>query len=67
MHVRSADGGFDDANKNVIAANFRNGDFFEPEPRLGAAFYDGFHRLLHDTKLGARMKRAMLILWVAHL
>src|SRR5258708_1346524 len=47
MYVRSADGRFKDANENIVTVGFRDWNFFEPKPRLGAAFHDGFHCLLH--------------------
>ena len=58
MYVGSADGCFNDADKHFVAADFGNGDFFEPESRLGPALHDGFHRFLHAIRLGAWIARA---------
>ena len=53
MYVGSADGSLDDADEDVVALDFWNGNFFEPKPRLGFAFHDGLHRFLHEMKLSA--------------
>jgi len=52
VNVRPADRGFQDTNKHVIAADFRDRNFFEPQSRLGLGLHDGLHHLLHDKKLG---------------
>jgi hypothetical protein len=51
MYVRSADGGLEDADEDVVARNFRNGNLLEPQSGLGFCLYDGLHRLLHKRKL----------------
>ena len=57
VHVGPADRRFQDANQHVVAADFWNRNFLQPEPRLGFGFHDRFHRLLHERKLGESGKR----------
>jgi hypothetical protein len=52
VNISSADRGFQDTNKDVIAAHFRDRNFLEPQPRLGFGLHDGLHHFLHDKKLG---------------
>jgi hypothetical protein len=52
VHVGAADGGLQDSDEHVVAADFRNRKFFEPQSRLGPAFHHGLHHFLHDKKLG---------------
>ena len=52
VHVGPADGGLQNADQHVIAADFRNRNFLEPQARLGPAFHHGLHHFLHDKKLG---------------
>ena len=49
VNVRPADRGFDNTNEHVIAGDFWNRNFFEPQPGLGFAFHDGVHRFLHEA------------------
>ena len=51
MYVRPADGRFEDADEDVVARNFRNGNLLEPQSGLGFRLYDGLHRFLHEPKL----------------
>ena len=51
MYVGAADGGFENPNQDIVAGAFGNGNFFEPQSRLGFRLYDGLHRFLHDPKL----------------
>ena len=52
VNISSADRGFQDSNKHVIATHFRDGHFLDPQPRLGFRLHDGLHRFLHDRRLG---------------
>ena len=52
VNVGSADRCFLDPNENLVAANFRNRNFLEPQSGLGFALHDRLHRLLHGMKLG---------------
>jgi hypothetical protein len=52
VHIGPADGGLKDADEHVIAADFRNRNFLNPQARLGSAFYHGLHHFLHAKKLG---------------
>lgn len=51
MYVRPADGRLEDADEDVVARNFRNGNLLEPQSGLGFRLYDGLHRFLHEPKL----------------
>src|SRR4029077_9813145 len=53
MYVGSADGGLENANEHIVAANFGHRPFLEPQTRLGFGFHDRLHHLLHDAKLSA--------------
>ncbi len=52
MNVSPADRGFQNANEHLIAADFRNRNFLQPQPRLGLGLHDCLHHLLHDKRLG---------------
>jgi hypothetical protein len=52
VHVGPADGCLQDADEHLIAADFRNRNFLEPQARLRSAFHDGLHHFLHAKKLG---------------
>src|SRR6266581_2968085 len=56
MNIGTADGRFDDADTNVVTFDFRNGNFVEPQPWLGAAFHYCLHRLLHEKEIRRIMK-----------
>ena len=51
MYVRPADGRLEDADEDVVARNFRNGNLLEPQSGLGFRLYHGLHRFLHEPKL----------------
>jgi hypothetical protein len=51
MDVGSADGGLDDANKDIVAGNFGDWDFLKPQSGLGFRLYHRLHRFLHEPKL----------------
>jgi hypothetical protein len=51
MYVGSADGGLEDADENVVASDFGNWDFLEPQSRLSFRLHDGLHRFLHKPNL----------------
>src|SRR5207237_6679333 len=57
VHVGPADGGFQHADKHVIAADFWNRNFLEPETRLGFGLHNGLHHFLHNRKLGQSGKQ----------
>ena len=50
MYVRPADGRFEDADEDVVARNFGNGNLLEPQTGLGFRLHDGLHRFLHEPK-----------------
>ena len=50
VHVRAADGRFQNADQHIVPADFWNGNLFEPQTRLGPCFDNRFHRRLHDNK-----------------
>jgi hypothetical protein len=56
MNIGTADGRFDDADKNVVTFDFRNRNFLEPQPWFGAAFHHRLHRLLHKKEIRRIMK-----------
>jgi hypothetical protein len=51
MYVGPADGGFEDANEDVVAGNFGNGNLLEPQSGLGFRLYHCLHRFLHIENL----------------
>src|SRR5258708_18405053 len=51
VDVRSTDRCLQNADENVVAADFWNWNCFEPKSRLGLSLNDGLHRLLHKSKL----------------
>jgi hypothetical protein len=51
MYVGPADGGFQDADEDVVTGNFGNGNLLEPQSRLGFRLYHRLHRFLHEPKL----------------
>jgi hypothetical protein len=51
MYVCSADRRFQNADENIVAANFRNRNVFEPETGLRFALDDCLHRFLHDEQV----------------
>ena len=53
VHVSATDGGLQYPNEHIIALNFWDRNFLEPETGLGFRFYDGFHRFLHAMMLSA--------------
>src|SRR5207244_13652655 len=60
MYVRPADGGFEDADEDVIALDFGQGDFLQPKSGLGFRLYDRLHRLFHGSTLAAAMRLSIL-------
>src|SRR5215470_10554063 len=48
VNICSADRRFQHTNEHVVAPDFRNGNFLEPQARLGLGLHDGFHHLLHE-------------------
>src|SRR5262249_22068266 len=57
VHVRAADGCFQDADEHIIAANIWNRNLLEPETRLRFGFDNRLHHRLHDSKLGEAWQR----------
>jgi hypothetical protein len=57
MHVGAADGCFQHAYQHIVAAEFWNGNVFQPKPRLCFGFHNRLHRRLHDSKLGESPRR----------
>src|SRR5205823_13593137 len=43
MNVSPTDRRFQNANEHLVAVDFRNRNFFEPQPRLGFGLHDGLH------------------------
>src|SRR5581483_5872289 len=44
VNVRTANRGFLDTNQHVVDADFRDGNFFKPKPRLGPALDQSLHQ-----------------------
>src|SRR5215467_2330649 len=57
VHVRAADGCFQDADEHIIAANVWNRNLLEPETRLCFGFDNRLHHRLHESKLGEARAR----------
>jgi hypothetical protein len=57
VHVSPADRGLQHADEHVVALNFWNRNFLEPEARLSFGLYDRFHHFLHEGKLGESGKQ----------
>src|SRR6267154_6050121 len=57
VYVGPADGRFQHANEHVIATNFWNRNFLEPQTGFSLGLHDGLHRLLHNGKLGQSGKQ----------
>src|SRR2546430_11312927 len=50
MYVRSADGGLENADQDVVARHFGHGDGFEPQSRLGFRLHHRLHRFLRSEE-----------------
>src|SRR5256886_7435863 len=51
VHVSATDRCFQHADEHVVAADFWNWNFLEPETGLGFGFHNGLHCLQHEWKL----------------
>jgi hypothetical protein len=57
VHVRAADGCFQDADLRIVTADLWNGNLLEPQTGLGSGFDNRLHGGLHNSKLGESGKR----------
>src|SRR6266496_3415479 len=52
VHVGPTDGSFQNPDEHLVAANFWDRNFLEPETGLGFGLHNGLHHFLHNGKLG---------------
>ena len=50
VKVGSADGGFEDADQDIVDSDFRDGDFFQIQSRFGMAFHECLHGFAHGNE-----------------